>query len=43
LKCVWLNVTITTDAPIFNCLGNRHVIKDFYSIQELCHNIRPLL
>ena len=43
LKRVWLNVRITAEAPQFTDVSNRHVNKDFYSIQELCRNICTLL
>jgi hypothetical protein len=39
LKHVWLNIRITTFTPTFTDVSKRHVNKDLYSIQELCHNI----
>jgi hypothetical protein len=43
LKHVLLNVRITMEAPKFTDVSKRHVNKDLYSIQELCHNICTLL
>jgi hypothetical protein len=42
LKWVWLNVNITTEAPKFTDVSKRHVNKDFYSMQEECHNFSTL-
>jgi hypothetical protein len=38
-----LNLNISMLSPKFTVVIKRHVNKDLYSIQELCHNICTLL